>query len=65
MNNKRDLKAGIEAMARVVQEYNKMAEERKKAANLHCPTCGWYCLGKGGLGCIDKPERVEWESKNE
>ena len=21
----------------------------------HCPVCGWHCLGKGGLGCIDKP----------
>lgn len=20
-----------------------------------CPTCGYYCLGKGGFGCIDKP----------
>ena len=20
-----------------------------------CPSCGYYCLGKGGLGCIDKP----------
>jgi len=20
-----------------------------------CPVCGYYCLGKGGIGCIDKP----------
>jgi len=20
-----------------------------------CPVCGYYCLGKGGEGCIDKP----------
>ena len=20
-----------------------------------CPVCGYYCLGKGGKGCIDKP----------
>lgn len=20
-----------------------------------CPVCGYYCLGKGGAGCIDKP----------
>jgi len=20
-----------------------------------CPVCGYNCLGKGGLGCIDKP----------
>ena len=27
-----------------------------------CPVCGYYCLGKGGQGCIDKPSltwRVE------
>lgn len=21
-----------------------------------CPACGYYCLGKGGYGCIDKPK---------
>ena len=20
-----------------------------------CPVCGYHCLGKGGRGCIDKP----------
>lgn len=20
-----------------------------------CPVCGYYCLGRGGIGCIDKP----------
>ena len=23
--------------------------------DIQCPTCGYYCLGKGGRGCIDKP----------
>ncbi len=23
---------------------------------VHCPVCGYYCLGKGGIGCIDKPK---------
>jgi len=23
--------------------------------NERCPICGYYCLGKGGVGCIDKP----------
>ena len=23
-----------------------------------CPTCGYYCLGNGGLGCIDKPSTI-------
>lgn len=22
--------------------------------DIHCPVCGYYCLGKGGIGCIDK-----------
>lgn len=26
--------------------------------NEHCPVCGYYCLGKGGVGCIDKPGLV-------
>ena len=21
-----------------------------------CPVCGYYCKGKGGWGCIDKPK---------
>lgn len=25
----------------------------------HCPVCGYYCLGKGGMGCIDKPAMIE------
>ena len=32
--------------------------ESDKPANpkdIHCPVCGYYCLGKGGVGCIDKP----------
>jgi len=23
--------------------------------DIACPVCGYYCLGKGGFGCIDKP----------
>lgn len=23
--------------------------------DIQCPVCGYYCLGKGGHGCIDKP----------
>ncbi len=23
---------------------------------ISCPTCGYYCAGKGGVGCIDKPK---------
>ena len=27
-------------------------------ANVQCPICGYYCLGNGGAGCIDKPELI-------
>jgi hypothetical protein len=33
----------------------------KSASELNCPVCGYYCLGKGGVGCIDKPKLVEIE----
>ena len=23
--------------------------------DMRCPVCGYYCLGKGGVGCINKP----------
>lgn len=25
-----------------------------KIQDIDCPVCGYYCLGKGGAGCIDK-----------
>ncbi len=28
-----------------------------------CPICGYLCLGKGGIGCIDKPILCGMESK--
>ena len=27
-----------------------------------CPVCGYYCLGKGGHGCIDKPSLCGYET---
>lgn len=35
-----------------VEKYDDMSDEQ-------CPVCGYYCLGKGGIGCIDKPGLVE------
>jgi len=26
---------------------------------IQCPVCGYYCLGNGGHGCIDKPGFVD------
>lgn len=28
-----------------------------------CPVCGYYCLGKGGAFCIDKPKLCGYEEK--
>lgn len=28
---------------------------KSKMKDVYCPVCGYYCLGKGGFGCIDKP----------
>ncbi len=30
--------------------------------NIQCPVCGYYCLGRGGNGCIDKPFMVKQEA---
>lgn len=30
--------------------------------DVQCPVCGYYCLGKGGVGCIDKPSMVTPDS---
>lgn len=27
--------------------------------NEQCPVCGYYCIGKGGYGCIDKKSMYE------
>ena len=27
-------------------------------SEIQCPVCGYYCLGNGGHGCIDKPNLV-------
>lgn len=31
----------------------------KSSNEIYCPVCGYYCLGKGGIGCIDKPSLVK------
>ena len=30
-----------------------------KPEDEQCPVCGYYCLGNGGIGCIDKPTYVK------
>jgi hypothetical protein len=47
------------------QKESGMLKGASKAENEQCPVCGYYCLGKGGVGCIDKPSLVEQEEKIE
>lgn len=37
----------------------------QKPSEAICPVCGYYCLGKGGFGCIDKPSLVNKEASPE
>jgi len=39
-------------------------KEKMPSEKISCPVCGYYCLGKGGIGCIDKPTLVEIEKSN-
>jgi hypothetical protein len=34
-------------------------ESNHDANAIVCPVCGYYCLGKGGFGCIDKPNMIK------
>jgi|GEM_PF-6156842 len=36
-----------------------MNDTEQKPEDIQCPACGYYCLGNGGFGCIDKPFLVE------
>ena len=29
-----------------------------RTEDTQCPVCGYYCLGNGGIGCIDKPALI-------
>ena len=35
--------------------------KHKREEEIQCPVCGYYCLGKGGHGCIDKPSLVDFD----
>lgn len=44
---------------------DQMAQDHtERPEDLHCPVCGYYCIGKGGVGCIDKPKLVEPAARN-
>ena len=44
-----------------LKEFKKLWDNPPKAEDLQCPVCGYYCLGNGGIGCIDKPTLVKTE----
>ena len=39
----------------LIDEVKPQHKETNKASDAQCPVCGYYCLGNGGNGCIDKP----------
>ena len=48
-------------LAKMLGKVKRLFAERP-ATEIDCPGCGYYCLGRGGIGCIDKPTLVELES---
>ncbi len=47
-------------------KWNTRPEPKKEESdNIQCPVCGYYCLGKGGHGCIDKPSMLNSTPKVE
>ena len=40
-----------------------MSDNESWASRQQCPVCGYYCAGKGGIGCIDKPELLRIEER--
>jgi hypothetical protein len=43
------------------QRFKHWLNETTPVTELHCPVCGYYCLGNGGMGCIDKLRLFEIE----
>lgn len=48
IKNKRDIERAI---------------KNENVENISCPCCGYYCLGNGGIGCIDKPKLFREQEK--
>ncbi len=36
-----------------------LAAPEQEPSEVQCPVCGYYCLGNGGKGCIDKPSMMQ------
>lgn len=39
--------------------------DRGEGFDDQCPVCGYFCVGRGGIGCIDKPADVERKYKEQ
>jgi len=48
-----------------VYKLNDVCYDDHMNTEIICPICGYYCLGKGGLGCIDKPNEKERKMFND
>ena len=48
-----------EQIQKILRIVRKAPIEKRTGADISCPVCGYYCLGKGGIGCVDKPSLVE------
>ena len=35
--------------------------EVQSSDEIICPVCGYFCLGEGGQGCIDKPSLCDFD----
>jgi len=35
-----------------------LAKPQQMVDEISCPVCGYYCLGRGGIWCIDKPSML-------
>lgn len=49
------LKEFLKHFGEKVDNARKKLAELGEAIDEQCPVCGYYCLGKGGQDCIDKP----------
>lgn len=50
-------------MLNFIQKLVKHLNKDTKVEDIYCPVCGYYCLGHGGIGCIDKPTVVKLDKK--
>lgn len=42
-----------------------MGDHPPSSEDEQCPVCGYYCLGHGGAGCIDKPSMLQTSLSSE